>query len=614
MCLAASGPDNSLMGHFPETPGNPVRYDLRGLSCLGPLAQEGEPGWRGCRMLYLTSPSVFREALGLGVVLGSMPPTFIQPAFSDDTVLDLEDVHVQRIGDMWLLMAEHTGSWCLLSDAEAIIAGNARDCRLGHLLEMHPTLDAGGLRDFLIRLFQRGLLRLDGRAGIDPDLLSKGALFSEGNLVEILVTQKCNLACHYCLAEAGPDMPHAKPHAAYMAVDEAFALVNDAPLLIQLSGGEPFVNFRLFRSLVEYIEQKQKETTRRVRICTQSNGALVTDNIASFLKEHHVEVGVSVDGPSEVNNLTRPLLGGGASHEKTMRGIRILQRNGIAVGVIVVLSRANAGHAAEIADFLVAQDLHHVKINPVDLIGDAQRSWDSLAITSDEYFAFMETFVNHILETGLDLAESNLAAYIENLIFRKRQSRCLRSNCGAGKSFFLIDAKGDVYPCAHSANLPEWRLGTIEEAEGDLVGLGSKNPIVRQFSERLVDRLPDTKTCPWRHLCEGGCAVNAYQHHGGILAADSLCSFYERLYPRLLERLAVKPASFQRLLDLTFGADHAEVVFLDFGIDTASESSVPSESIVKDLFERRTHSAARYHLSVRPGRTVTYLNMPTVRR
>ena len=565
-------------------------------------------------MIYLTSPSLFREALGLGVALGSMPPTFTQPALSDDTILNLEDVYVHRSGDMWLLMAEHTGSWCLLSDAEAIVAGHARDCRLGHLLEMHPTLGAARLRDFLTRLFQRGLLRLDGRAGVDPDLLSQGALFSEGNLVEILVTQKCNLACRYCLAEAGPDMPHAKPHAAFMAVDEAFALANKAPLLIQLSGGEPFVNFRLFKSLVEYIEQKQKETNRRVRICTQSNGALVTDRIASFLKQHEVQIGVSIDGPSELNNLTRPLLAGGTSHEKTMRGIRILQKHGIAVGVIVVLSRTNVDHAAEIADFLVAQDLHHVKINPVHLIGDAQRSWDSLAITSDEYFTFMEEFVDHILETGLDLAESNLGAYIEHLIFRKRQSRCLRSNCGAGKSFFLIDAKGDVYPCAHSANLPEWRLGAIEEAEGDLVGLGSKNPIVRQFSERLVDRLPDTRTCPWRHMCEGGCAVNAYQHYGGILAADSLCSFYERLYPRLLERLAMEPTSFQCLLDLTFGVGHAEVVFLDLGVDAACGFSAPAEPVVQDLFERGTRSEAKYHLSGGPARTLTYLNMPTVRR
>jgi len=564
-------------------------------------------------MICLTSPGVFREALGLGLALGSMPPTFIQPALDDDTVLDLEDVHVQRSGDMWLLMAEHTGSWCLLTDAEAMVAGHARNCHLGYLLGMYPMLGPARLRHFLTQLFQRGLLRLNGQAGLDPDLLSQGALFSEGNLVEILVTQKCNLACRYCLAEAGPDMPHARPHAAYLAVDEAFSLANDVPLLIQLSGGEPFVNFRLFKSLVEYIEQKRKETTRRVHICTQSNGALITDRIASFLKEHNVDIGVSIDGPSEVNNLTRPLLAGGASHEKTMRGIRVLQRHGIAVGVIVVLSRANVGHAAEIADFLVAQDVHHVKINPVDLIGDAQRNWHSLAITSDEYFAFVEAFVDHLIEAGLELAESNLAAYIEHLIFRTRKSRCLRSNCGAGKSFFLIDAKGDVYPCAHSANLPKWRLGTIEEAKGDLIGLGSKNPIVRQFSERLVDRLPDTRTCPWRHLCEGGCAVNAYQHYGGILAADSLCSFYERLYPRLLERLAMEPASFQRLLDLTFGAGHAEVISLDLGIDEAIGSPAPSKPVVQDLLRRGAPSVASYHVSNGSGRSITYLNMPKVR-
>lgn len=148
----------------------------------------------------------------------------------------------------------------------------------------------------------------------------------------------------------------------------------------------------------------------------------------------------------------------------------------------------------------------------------------------------------------------------------------MRSNCGAGRSFFLIDSSGDVYPCAHSAGIPSWRLGKLGEARGDLVALGAKNAVVQQFPVRLVEQIAEARACPWRHFCEGGCAVNAYQQFGTIQAPDTLCAFYERFYPRLMERLAMDPAKFQTLLNITFGSDQASVVDFDLGVPAATES------------------------------------------
>ncbi len=44
------------------------------------------------------------------------------------------------------------------------------------------------------------------------------------------------------------------------------------------------------------------------------------------------------------------------------------------------------------------------------------------------------------------------------------------------------------------------------------------------------------------------------------MRATHLCSFYERIYPRLLEILATDADRFQRLLDVTFGAGRIGVV------------------------------------------------------
>ena len=537
-------------------------------------------------MRYLISGRLLSEALEVGAALGSMPPTFLRPALEPDTLLALEPVDILPCGPFDLLLASRTASWCLLDKFECGLASDAQSVSFGALQSKYRHVREDFLREFYVRLFQRGLLRINGKPGIDPDILSGGALHRDANLVEILVTQKCNLACHYCLAEAGPDMPHMHPEIAYRAVDEAFKLPEYKPLAIQLSGGEPFVNFKLFKNLVEYIDEKQELSGRSVTVCTQSNGTLINDEIAEFIRAHEVAIGVSIDGPSWLNNRSRPMLGGGPSHDKTIRGIRTLQQHGIKFGTILVLNRSNVAYPKEIANFLVELGIESTKINPISMIGDAQTTWDAMAITSDEYFEFLTAFIQHIVGMDLPLQEANLAEYLKYLTRRVHDYRCMRSNCGAGRSFFLVDAKGDVYPCAHSAGIGTWRIGTIEEAEGDLINLGMQNPIVSQFRDRLVEEIPDTGRCPWRHFCEGGCGVNAYQKFGTILAPDSLCSFYERIYPYLLELLATKPDSFQNLLNLTFGKGQVAAVSFELG---ASNSEIYSGTFRSQNMKEMTH-------------------------
>ena len=169
----------------------------------------------------------------------------------------------------------------------------------------------------------------------------------------------------------------------------------------------------------------------------------------------------------------------------------------------------------------------------------------------------------------------------------------------------MIDAKGDVHPCAHSANLPEWQLGHVDDADGDLVGLAKNNSIIQQFQNRLVEQIPETKVCPWRHFCEGGCAVNAYQHHGGILAPDSRCSFYELMYPRLFERLAEDHREFQRLLDLNIGRGRVEVIFFDLVNEAGrADPARPAKySVIAGAGARQNQR--RYHTPLESPGTVT---------
>jgi uncharacterized protein len=510
------------------------------------------------RVLYIDSDEAQWEALEIGLASGFVPSTIVDPELRGDSVCALEPVVIEPCAKgMSLVLATATGSWVLLDANECQIAASlARPRTLSELSGDLPAIAKVSLREFLARLYQRGLLRIDHLPGIQPNLLKNGALHHDANLVEIFVTQKCNLGCTYCSAQAGSDMPHLNPDLARRAIDQAFLLPPALPLSIELAGGEPFVNFKLFCDLVLYIEQKSRELGRSVRVFTQTNGTTVTPKIVDFLKIHGISVGVSIDGPADLHDTARPRANGKGSFDQVMRGVSLLRDGGIRFGIITVLTRHNAKHAERMVQFFCELGARSVKINPVNLIGDANITWNTVGISGEEYFEFLDSFLDATLHSGIKLREGNLAECIKNLVFRVHEYRCMRSNCGAGQTFFVVDSRGDIFPCAHSTGIESWRLGSLVDAEraGGFASLGARSEVVNTIARRRVDDMRATSSCHWRHFCEGGCAVNAFQAHGSVASKDPLCSFYEKMYPRLFQRLSTSPETFQALLDGQLGA------------------------------------------------------------
>ena len=63
--------------------------------------------------------------------------------------------------------------------------------------------------------------------------------------------------------------------------------------------------------------------TRRLTFEVTTNGTRFTDEVIAFLNEHQISIGVSFDGPPEVQDVSRPALAG-SSYDKATPGIRRL--------------------------------------------------------------------------------------------------------------------------------------------------------------------------------------------------------------------------------------------------------------------------------------------------
>ena len=146
----------------------------------------------------------------------------------------------------------------------------------------------------------------------------------------------CNIACRYCYQnpqrEAGnfrQDYQLDKMKAAVLKEGSPFTLFGGEPLLLPLADLEELLRWGMEKFGMSGI---------------QTNGLLITSEHIALFKKYNVQVGVSIDGPAELNDLRWH-----ATLEKTRHNTEIILANIARLcrehqppGLIVTLHRLNA--------------------------------------------------------------------------------------------------------------------------------------------------------------------------------------------------------------------------------------------------------------------------------
>ncbi len=178
------------------------------------------------------------------------------------------------------------------------------------------------------------------------------SMSKERILIVLWTSGRCNLKCKYCYADTRKQQ-HDMDFPTAVKVLEYFG---DTPLKIQFAGGEPLLNYALICRIDEYIRRHGYD----VQFQLQTNGTLIDQEIAAKIKRMQIAVGVSLDGPPEVNEMLR----GGT--KSAVNGIRKLAQAGINININSVVTAENVERLPELVDFSVY--LGNVKGIGLDLI------------------------------------------------------------------------------------------------------------------------------------------------------------------------------------------------------------------------------------------------------
>jgi uncharacterized protein len=150
----------------------------------------------------------------------------------------------------------------------------------------------------------------------------------------IKVASRCNLNCSYCYVynkadTAWRERPALMSKETFVATVERIRrhclLTGQKRVLISFHGGEPTLVGSARFGWMCALARERLRSAADVTLLIQTNGTRLDSSWLAVLREHEVEVGVSLDGPKEINDVFRVDRKGRGSYEAVMRGIEKLR-------------------------------------------------------------------------------------------------------------------------------------------------------------------------------------------------------------------------------------------------------------------------------------------------
>ncbi|OHD73669.1 MAG: anaerobic sulfatase maturase [Spirochaetes bacterium RBG_13_68_11] len=364
----------------------------------------------------------------------------------------------------------------------------------------------------------------------------------------------CNLACEYCFyREKSSLFPTGAATRMSPEVLESFVrqYIGSQPrgeVTFAWQGGEPtLLGLDFFQRVVAL--QARCAEGRRVKNALQTNGVLIDERWAAFLAEHAFLVGVSIDGPPQLNDRFRRDPAGGPTADRVLRAVEALKRARVDFNTLTVVNRRNAERPLEVYAFLKEIGSTFLQFIPlVERIprrGAGERAGATAApgralagppgsegaegaavapwsVEPARYRDFLcAIFDRWVREDVGRVFVQHFEAVLSAWSGRGSGLCVFDERCGTA---LVLEHNGDVYSCDHYV-YPEFWLGNIIETPLNEL---ARSAAQTAFGEAKRNTLPSQcRECAVRFACNGGCPkhrfVRALEGEPGL---NYLCPAY----------------------------------------------------------------------------------------
>lgn len=406
----------------------------------------------------------------------------------------------------------------LLDNVEPPFEEKCPEKVIAKLSRSYSREDIESCYDEIVELYNDKILFSDD----DYEKYAKYSVASPVKAMCLNIAHDCQLRCKYCFASTG-DFGKGRKLMSYEtgkhAIDFLLENSGDRPNLeLDFFGGEPLMNFKVVKQIVEYARSREAEYGKKFRFTITTNGLLLDDEKIDFINKEMSNVVLSIDGRKEVNDYFRVLPNGQGCYDMILPKYKKLVegRGDKEYYVRGTFTNKNLDFSNDVFALYDA-GFDQISVEPV--VGDS----DEYALTEKDLpavFKEYEILSKKIIDNEKTGKKFNFFHFMLDLDQGPCAIKRLRG-CGCGNDYIAITPDGDIYPCHQFVGIDEYKMGNIDE--------GTFNQdMKKEFASAHVYSKPDCKKCWAKFYCSGGCNANNYQYMGDIHTAHKISCQLEK--------------------------------------------------------------------------------------
>jgi His-Xaa-Ser system radical SAM maturase HxsB len=458
----------------------------------------------------------------------------------------------RKIGEKYLVTNDH-GGWVFL-DQEGL-----KGLLQGKIGEENPLFETLKEKGFLIG--EEDIKRVAG------DYERRYAYLFRGPILHIIiVTLRCNEVCKYCHASRA-SMRQTETDMTIATSEKVVDMIMRSPsdtVTIEFQGGEPLVNFPVVQHITSYALERAKAAKKRVMFTLVSNLSLMDDEKLKWVLDNGIQVSTSLDGPQDLHDENRKLLGSSA-YEHTVKWMQKINQafkeKGLDgdlyhVEALATITREHFGRGKDLVDEYIRQGCRAIFLRPLNPFGFAKHVAHRLGYTASEFLDFYRETFDYIVERNLkgdEILERLAAIFLTKVLTPDDPNYMdLRSPCGAGIGQIAYNYDGTIFTCDEGRMVAQmgddaFRLGSVENMD-------LRDVVTHEVTKSLalascLDGIPGCATCAYKPYC-GICPVYNYTEQGSIFPqnpTNERCKIYMGVQDHIFKYLMDGDS---RILDL----------------------------------------------------------------
>ncbi|WP_088187317.1 anaerobic sulfatase maturase [Desulfosporosinus sp. FKA] len=344
------------------------------------------------------------------------------------------------------------------------------------------------------------------------------------------VSEACNLACSYCYYSRtkGRKPSHIKRVDSVLLkkVIKEYMGLSRGEVSFSWQGGEPLLAGLDFFEEVVYYQAKYAPPNTMISNSVQTNATLLNADWARFLKKYNFLVGVSLDGPKDINDSHRVTRSGVGSYLQVIKGIEYLRRADVDFNILTVLHEHNIGRVEELFAFYREEGFNFVQFIPgMDFKAQETSKAPGYLITSEEYGRFLCRAFDLWFNNGFPTLSVRFFDNILRVYLDQEPEICMhRQIC---PTTLILEQNGDAFPCDFYMS-DDYRVGNLRK--DSLVSI-LKSITYEHFLQKKASLPSKCQGCEFLKFCHGGCPRSRLWNPGtNEIDGDYFCSSYKQVY------------------------------------------------------------------------------------